>query len=339
MSEAFTRLSDFRLYVEAFPDTKENVFDEYGVTAAIDIQEIKNSARFLWPRSFWSALKYRSIINEEPSDAIFYIRDVLLAFFLCMLSKKFCGRFFFEIHSLGKFPRFVYGFVFSRASGIISTNTKKKEAIESLWHIPAEKIMVAPNGVDTRLFLGLPSSDEARERLMLPKEKAIVMYVGSAQFWKGVERIQECARTMPDLLFVVVGSVLESRDNLLVVPRVKSREVPVYLRAADLLLAPYPSHFDISRLWTSPVKLLEYMASGIPFLVSDLPSVRELVNEELALLYDPNQKGALCGGIRWAFDHMDEMRVRAKRGEMKAKEYSWEKRAQAILNFINNAQK
>lgn len=339
MSEAFTKLSDFRLYVEAFLDTKENVFDEYGVTAAIDIQEIKNSAHFLWPRSFWSALKYRSIINKEPSDAIFYVRDVLLAFFLCVLSKKFCGRFFFEVHSLGKFPHLVYSFVFSRAFGIISTNKKKKEAIESLWHIVPEKIMVAPNGVDLRLFIELPSCDEAREKLMLPKEKKIVMYVGSAQFWKGVESIQECARAMPDLLFVVVGSVLESHDNLLSIPRVKPREVPMYLRAADLLLAPYPSHFEVSRLWTSPVKLLEYLASGTPFLVSSVPSTRELVTDELAYIYDPDQKGALCDGIRWAFDHMDEMRARAKRGAIKAQEYSWEKRAQTILNFISNAQK
>ena len=338
MSEAFRALCDFKLYVEAILDTKENVFDEYGVTADVNIGEVGGKARFLWPQSFWMALKYRSIIKREPPGAIFYVRDVLLAFFLCVFCGKFRRRFFFEIHSLGKFPRFIYGFVFSRASGIISTNIKKKEAIESLWHIPARKIIVAPNGVDIRLFTGLPLRSLAREKLKLPRERAIIMYVGSTQFWKGVERIQECARAMPDLLFVIVGGAIESHDNFLAIPRVKPREVPMYLRAADLLLAPYPSHFEVSRLWTSPVKLLEYMASGTPFLVSDMPSTRELVSEEFAYVYNPDQNGALCDGVRWALDHMNEMENRAKRGEVKAKEYSWERRAKTILNFISNVQ-
>jgi glycosyltransferase involved in cell wall biosynthesis len=52
---------------------------------------------------------------------------------------------------------------------------------------------------------------------------------------------------------------------------------------------------------TSPLKLLEYMAAGLPSIVSDLPGVRDIVaddQEEVTLLVPPGDERAFVDALR-----------------------------------------
>lgn len=336
MSEALSHNVRFKLIVSSWPQRREDIFDEYGIRSNVVVEELTRVPSLLWPRFVWYAFHIAHRLQKNPPGTIFYIRDVLLASALIIMSPQFRGRFFFELHSLDRFPSILYRIIFSRAQGIISTNTAKKKALIDRWGIDERKILVAPNGVDTELFSVGLSKQEAKKSLGLPTDRRIVMYTGSAQYWKGLSLISECAKVLPEYLFVLVGAKIESSSNILIMPRVPQCEVPRYLRAADVLIAPYPPNYAVSRMWASPLKIVEYMASGTPMVVSDLPVAREFVNESAAVFADASSGIRFSKAIKWAFDHYGEAEKRAREAKLRSKSFTWENRARSIIRFIES---
>lgn len=74
------------------------------------------------------------------------------------------------------------------------------------------------------------------------------------------------------------------------------------------------------------------MASGKPIVVSDLPSIREVVSEQEAFLVEPDNPQALADGIAQALSSLDAS-ARAAAARAKVVEYTWDKRAERILAF------
>ena len=79
---------------------------------------------------------------------------------------------------------------------------------------------------------------------------------------------------------------------------------------------------------TSPLKLFEYMAAGRAIVASDLPSIREVLTDDVsAVLVAPGDAAALAQGIRRL---ADDAALRARLAAAAARavaEYSWDERA------------
>jgi glycosyltransferase involved in cell wall biosynthesis len=106
----------------------------------------------------------------------------------------------------------------------------------------------------------------------------------------------------------------------------------------DVLLAPFSrrvesdSGIDISR-WTSPMKVFEYMASGRPMIVSDLPVLREVLRPGVdALMVEPESTSALVAAlVRLRDDAALRTRLATSAAERARVEFTWTARARAIL--------
>ena len=80
--------------------------------------------------------------------------------------------------------------------------------------------------------------------------------------------------------------------------------------------------------------MFEYMASKTPIVASDLPSIREILNEENAVLVEPDNVQALSLGILEVLKNKrlsDKISFRAFQDVQK---YAWQKRAENILRFM-----
>ena len=184
-------------------------------------------------------------------------------------------------------------------------------------------------------IIAISSQKEARAHTGLPLDKKIILYAGSTLGWKGTDIIPEIAKAMPDILFVIVGATEEKKeDNIQYVRKQDLRKVPIYLRAANLLIAPYRSDSERAQRYFSPIKVFEYMASGVPFVTTDLPAVREFLNEENAFLVQEYAPKAFEDAIRFAFNHPEEMAQRAKNARDQSGYFSWQSRAKRIVEFI-----
>ena len=104
--------------------------------------------------------------------------------------------------------------------------------------------------------------------------------------------------------------------------------------SADVLVLPNSAKPKISSHYTSPLKLFQYMASGVPIIASDLPSIREILTDDTAFWFPPDDERALARQIEYVLSHPDEARSKAARAREEVKKYTWDARASAILEYI-----
>jgi glycosyltransferase involved in cell wall biosynthesis len=129
----------------------------------------------------------------------------------------------------------------------------------------------------------------------------------------------------------------EAKDmnNVLILGHRPHREISKYLAAADVLVLPNSAKKKISRSYTSPMKLFEYMASGRPIVASGIPSITEVLNEQNAILVESDDAAALADGIKRALSDNNLADAISKRAYNEAKQYDWNVRARRIMDFLN----
>ncbi len=75
-----------------------------------------------------------------------------------------------------------------------------------------------------------------------------------------------------------------------------------------------------------PVKMFEYMASGLPVIASDFPLWRSILDEAACgLLVDPLDPKSIAAAMRWIMEHPSEARAMGERGRQAVlRKYNWE---------------
>ncbi len=235
--------------------------------------------------------------------------------------------------------------VLSRAQNVVIISRGLKDFyIQKIPRI-AKKILVAPDGVDLAEFNVTLTKEECRAKLLLPVDKKIVLYAGHLYSWKGVDVLAEASKLLKEnALVVFLGGTDHDVKNFkkkygihsshLILGQKPHKEIPFYLKAADVLVLPNSAKNEISRSYTSPLKLFEYMASGVPIVASDIPSLREVLDETTAILVKADDPEALAQGILRAFDDSPLVAIISANAKAGVRAYTWQKRAETILNNI-----
>jgi glycosyltransferase involved in cell wall biosynthesis len=225
------------------------------------------------------------------------------------------------------------------ASGVVAITRALLEALETR-HGRFSSSRVVPDG--TRVS-GEPVKLEGRH------SPPRVYYIGQLYPWKGVDVLVEAMRYLEGAELVIVGGLPPEPDldrlknlasSLSLSDRVRFRgfvpppELPEERAKADVFAIPLLDS-TTARLFTSPLKLFEAMASGRPVAASDLPSIREiLTHEENALLVPPGDARALAAAIERLLREPALSRRLAARALEDVKSYSWDRRAQAIEDLL-----
>ena len=208
--------------------------------------------------------------------------------------------------------------------------------------ISAEKIVVAPDAVNLDDFAHPESKEAARTRLGLPHDKKIAMYIGRLDGWKGSETLCEASNILPDDIVVAVigGEPHQVSELSRRYKKVKFlgyrpyKELPNNQVAADVLILPNTARDEISARFTSPLKLFTYMASGVPIVSSDLPSIREVVSEREVFFAQPDDPQSFANAIVNVANDLAGLVRRAGAARALVQRYEWKSRAKNILAVI-----
>lgn len=283
-----------------------------------------------------SALPRVFFVNKKRNETIFYTREAIVAYML----SSFGLNVTWETH-MGHDNFFIRALI-RRNVPIVAITGGLRDLYVS-WG--AKNISVAPDGVDIKQFQIPETRLEARKKLGLPMEKKIVMYTGHLYSWKGADVLAEAAESLgDDVLVIFVGGTEKDvasfkdkfgqKKNIMILGNKPHHEIPLYLRAADVLVIPNSAKEKISRLYTSPMKLFEYMASGTPIVATRLPSLLEILSEKNSILVNPDNPEDIARGINSIFADIQHSTALSERSLADVQQYSWEKRAKNILNFI-----
>lgn len=350
MCEAFASLEkcdvDLELIVPIrFNYIKENPFAYYNVRKNFNIRRLPcidliPLSRYLGSVAFWvQAVSFlvvaRLYLLFKKYDAL-YSRDFFAGFLF--------NDFSLELHSLPKQIRKVHRKIWRKAKGIIVlTSFIKKRLIED--GVPKRKIIVAPDAVDLEEFDINVSKEAARKKFRLPLDKKIIMYTGHLYDWKGGQVLANASKLLSnDYLIIFVGGTQEdvakfkernkNCHNILILEHKLHKEIPMYLKSADILVLPNTGETIISKEYTSPIKLFEYMAAKRVTVASDLPSIREMLNDNNAWLVKPGDPVDLADGIIKLFSSEDLGNRLLTRAFNEVKNFTWQKRAGNIIDFI-----
>lgn len=83
------------------------------------------------------------------------------------------------------------------------------------------------------------------------------------------------------------------------------------------------------------MKLFEYMASGVPIVVSDLPSMREILKNNTAVFFRPDDAGDLAGRILELLQDKALTDRISSQALSEVGRYTWENRARKIIDFAH----
>jgi glycosyltransferase involved in cell wall biosynthesis len=206
----------------------------------------------------------------------------------------------------------IAGFLYKRAHRIVVVTPAFKEHLIQNWRVPAEKIALVENGVETDLFRpDGASASEVRNRFSLD-QRFLICYVGTMGMAHGLETLiaaaEELQTTLPDAMFLLIGEGAEKQNiiqlaaarrltNIRFLDQQPRERIPAFISASDLCLVLL-KRTDLFKT-VIPTKLLEYMACARPVIVAVDGQSRQIVEEARAGVFTPPEdSGALANTIR-----------------------------------------
>ncbi|NPV68751.1 MAG: glycosyltransferase [Anaerolineae bacterium] len=315
------------------------------------INRFTQAAHYLQLATYSAALWL--LLRSTAADAVYYSRHPLVLDALRRFKPS--RRLFWEVHSLSADRRKRQAQAdLARAIGGALTVTRHMADMLVELGVPAERVLVVPDGIRAERFAAMPGQAEARAALGLPPEAFIIGYMGrlhTLNMGKGVDDLILAIARQPEraLHLLLVGGPEEMAaayrvqwvalglppERFHAPGQIAAAEVPRALAAFDVAVMPFPwtEHF---AYYASPVKLFEYMASGRPIVATDLPSTAEIVrHEETALLVPPSDVDALAAALARLQDDPPLRTCLAENARRLVFErYTWAARAAQILDFV-----
>lgn len=326
---------------------QENAFNYYGVNPKSKFNVVKlpilDTIKFGKLGFLFITLQFAflsKIYSLFRKYDLVFTRDEFIASSQILIGKKV----FWESHT-GSYNIWAkLSLRFSKKIIVISNGLKRFYIDKK---IKENKIVVLHDGIRLEDFNIEDDKEDIRKRLYLPKpEEKIIMYTGHLYDWKGVHVLAEAATKLSNFNFVFIGgtekdvksfkSKYKNYKNIQVLGHKKNDLIPYYLKAADLLIIPNSKKSIVSRSFTSPMKMFEYMASEVPIIYSDLPSMKEVLNDSNAIFFESDNSDSLVSRIKEVFsgDFEEEVGQLAKKAKKDVEKYTWNNRADIILNNI-----
>jgi glycosyltransferase involved in cell wall biosynthesis len=337
MAEALSRHCDLALVVSKLHCSRDELWDYYGITHPFEIETI-GEPRLKPTTVFNLPAMTRSIVRHRPQ--MIYIREEPPAWLLSFVFRNMAFEMLDYLpHRSGMYPGIVRR---SRRTFVISKGLMETAMSQGL---PPEKLELAPDGVDLSAFDISDDALAARRRVGLSPDYKIVLYTGRLTDWKGVDVLIKSVKHLPEQVRVVIVGGYEgepqqlqklvveqgTQDRVELREFVPHSEIPYLLKAADVLVIPNKGVSRLSTHHTSPLKLFEYMAARRPIVASDLPSIREIVDEESAVMVPAGDPKALALGLIRAMSGTGDVSKIVDEAYRKVGRYSWDKRAQQVL--------
>lgn len=207
-----------------------------------------------------------------------------------------------------------------------------------------------------RIFVAHDAADdpgEVEEKKM--PERINVGYVGHLYKGRGTDIIRFMAHRMPDVMFHIVGGTPEDSArfaasglsaNVILHGHRPPSELAGFYRDFDFVLAPYERKVTVggsrgdTSAYMSPLKIFEYMSWAKVILCSDMPVLREVLDDgRNAIMLPPDDPEAWVAALARLIKDQKKCQGLAlsARQDFLAK-YTWTSRAKNVLRGVETGE-
>ncbi len=166
------------------------------------------------------------------------------------------------------------------------------------------------------------------------KESPVIGYMGSVDDRLDYDLLEYCFENAPEYQFHFVGRViypkgkkrLEKYSNVHLLGSHQPEELPFYLAAFDVGIIPFVSNGFTKGIY--PLKINEYLASGIPVITTDFGNLKDF-EKTCSIKKD---KVSFLQAIRDDLKHNDAKKIKNRIDTAKAN--SWDNRVERLSQII-----
>jgi colanic acid biosynthesis glycosyl transferase WcaI len=223
----------------------------------------------------------------------------------------------------------IAGFLYKRSDSIVVVSPAFKERLIEDWRVPAEKIAVVENGVETDLFAPAPAaSDKTLWKQLGVENKFLVCYVGTMGMAHGLETLLNAAaqlqRQNSNVAFLLVGEGAEKQRikalaqsqalaNVRFLDQQPRDTIPAFISASDACLVLLKKT-DVFKT-VIPTKMLEFMACARPVILGVEGQAQQIMEEAGAgIAIEPENAEALVRAIQQLVSDRPLCEALGKRG-------------------------
>ncbi len=246
----------------------------------------------------------------------------------------------------------IAGFLYEKANCVTVVTPAFKDYLIQNWGLPAEKIAIVENGVETELFApASPSVMQPLRRELGLDSKFVVSYIGTMGNAHGLGTLLDAAsqlrQQLPEVQFLLVGEGAEKRQiqasarsqgltNIHFLDQQPRERIPALISASDACLVLLKKT-DVFKT-VIPTKMLEFMACERPLIVGVEGQAREIMETAQAgIAIEPENSQALAAAINQLVENPEARDMMGKQGrEYIIKKFSRAATAQKYLEIIQS---
>jgi len=327
-------------YKDKYEKGINNIYEFYNVKGNFEI--VKLTIPKIRVRSLVYTLSiFKHLFSNKPE--LVYGRCIRG----CYISSLIGFKTIFESHTLkrgsNKFLKLIKSKNFQK---LVVISQALKDAYITSGYLNKDNIQVAHDGADE------VNDFEIKAKLKGKKNNLKVGYVGHLYQGKGIEIVETIAdKVSDDIEFHIIGGLqndIEYWSN-----KINSKNVYFYGFVPQTKISSYINSLDICMLpnqkavygyndgknkgtnigdFTSPLKMFEYMAHKKPIIASDLKVLKEILNNNIAIIANPED------GNEWieAINKLKDKYLRetiSQKAFKEFKNYTWKNRANKVTRL------
>lgn len=233
----------------------------------------------------------------------------------------------------------------NRADRIVVVSTPLKEYLVAQG-VSAKKIKVIPNGANPDRFKPDDAAKkDIRKKLGIAEAALVVGFTGILRPWHGVHLFLEAFAAMhseqKNVTALIVGdgpsykelkelaAALGISNQVCFTGRVEHDEIPGLLAACEIAVSPR------ATFYASPMKISEYMSTGLAVIAPRMPNIEDLINDGVdGLLFEAENQDSLKSRIlELITDEKKRLSIANAARERILSKGSWQHIAEQTLSF------
>lgn len=277
---------------------------------------------------------------------LFITRNLFTLFILVVLKKKVIFELHHDLSNEGRFVKFLY-------SNLDILNSKSIIKIVAITN-PVKNFLIKKLNVHKRKIQIVPSASSIKMKFSKLKNKKTynIGYFGSLDKSKGSQFVIELSKIDKNNNYYIYGGnsrIIKNlkknfkNKNLNLHEYVPYKNLKQHLSKMDVLVMPSNNRVlrslggigNISK-YTSPLKLFDYLASGKLIIASNLKVFNEVINNNEHCMILKLEHSKWLNILKKISNNLEKINNLKKNAFQLSKKYTYKKRAQKLLEGLNN---